>query len=560
VPSISPLVPSGARGRLRGALRNSFIDGVLSSFSGAIVDSFAIAALLSLGAGNRSVALLAGVAALLAAVAQLLSPRIAAAVVSRRAMVVRCACLQAGAILLFAAAGFLRSPDGQPDGAGTGEGGGAGAWSSGLAIAAAVLAYAVYQVAVSVPRGAWASWMSELVPLSGRGRYFSWRTLWLAAVYGAVALAVGNALKLAGASPSWAVFAAIFVAAGLGRLAGSVFVARQYEPPAESRAPAADFTYWQFLARSGSSNFARFTVCFALLCAAASLTGPFFQVYFLRDLKDVPMDGLASDLWALAVRGLAWCGWQVGASQPSYDLGAFVLLPTVSLASRLCFIRFWGRVADRWGNMLVLRICAIGLTLFPLLYLGPPRFTLMVLVFAIGGICWGGLDLACFNFVMEAVTPQRRGRCLSFMEGTVGVAVAIYAFAGGWLMEHLPLLCGYRAQSLFLLSVGLRLLPALGLILLIREVRKSRPEFSMAAVARDLPLVSMLSSKAAAKPARAAFAASSVQAGCKREAVAAGGFDGSPDESEVLEVAGVVGATGFEPATSASRTQRSNPS
>ena len=267
-------VPSGARGRLRGALRNSFIDGVLSSFSGAIVDSFAIAAILSLGAGNRSVALLAGVAALLAAVAQLLSPRIAAAVVSRRAMVVRCACLQAGAILLFAAAGFLRPPGAQPGRAGAGEGSAAaGGWSSGLAIAAAVLAYAVYQVAVSVPRGAWASWMSELVPLSGRGRYFSWRTLWLAAVYGAVALAVGNALKLAGASPSWAVFAAIFAAAGLGRLAGSVFVARQYEPPAESPAPAADFGYRQFLARSGSSNFARFTVCFALLSAAASLTG-----------------------------------------------------------------------------------------------------------------------------------------------------------------------------------------------------------------------------------------------------------------------------------------------
>jgi MFS family permease len=174
-----------------------------------------------------------------------------------------------------------------------------------------------------------------------------------------------------------------------------------------------------------------------------------------------------------------------------------VLLPTVSLFSRLCFIRFWGRVTDRWGNMLVLRVCAVGLTLFPLLYLGPPRFTLMVLVFAIGGIAWGGLDLACFNFVMEAVTPQRRARCFAYMEGTAGIAVALYAFAGGWLTEHLPPLCGYRAQSLFLLSVGLRLVPALGLILLIREVRKSRPEFSVAAAARDLPLVRTLLSRPA---------------------------------------------------------------
>ena len=101
---------------------------------------------------------------------------------------------------------------------------------------------------------------------------------------------------------------------------------------------------------------------------------------------------------------------------------------------------------------------------------------------------------------MEAVTPQRRARCLAYMEGTAGIAIALYAFAGGWLTEHLPPLCGYRAQSLFLLSVGLRLLPALGLIVLIREVRKSRPALSMAAVVKDLPVISMLSSK----PARAA--------------------------------------------------------
>ena len=83
------------RGRLRGALRNAFVDGALSSFTASVVDNFAIAAILALGAGNKSVAMLAGVAALVSALAQLFSPRLTAAAASRRTLVVRCASVHA---------------------------------------------------------------------------------------------------------------------------------------------------------------------------------------------------------------------------------------------------------------------------------------------------------------------------------------------------------------------------------------------------------------------------------------------------------------------------------
>jgi hypothetical protein len=45
----APVAPArpAYRGRLRGALRNSFTDGVLSSFAAAVVDNVAVAAILA---------------------------------------------------------------------------------------------------------------------------------------------------------------------------------------------------------------------------------------------------------------------------------------------------------------------------------------------------------------------------------------------------------------------------------------------------------------------------------------------------------------------------------
>jgi MFS family permease len=481
-----------AYGRLRGALRNSFADGALSSFTGAAVDNFAIAAILALGAGNRAVALLAGLAALLSALARLLAPRLTAAAPSRRALVVRCARLQAAACLVFAVAGFAASPALLRRVLGPG-----GSPSPlplaavALAVGLAVLAYSAYSAAGSVADGPWSSWMSELVPRSGRGRYFSWRSVWMCGIYALSGLVVAHVLRGVwgpGAAPPWPAFAGLFALAALSRLAASAFVSRQYEPAADVRPPERDFGYGQFLGRVGRSNFANFAVCLAVLTAGSSLTGPFFQVYFLRDLQGLPVDGLANDLCALIARALAAAGIG-GGFRLGFDLSTLVLLPSLGLGCRLVFLRFWGRLADRWGNALVMRTCGLLVAVCPLFYLGTPRLTLIILAWAIGGIAWGGLDLASTNYVMEAVTPPRRVRCFSYLFATVGVTTALFTFSGGWLAEHLPPLCGHRLQSLFLLSAALRFLPALGLALLVREVRRDRPALAAAALIRELPLL-----------------------------------------------------------------------
>jgi len=425
-----------ARRTLRVALRYSFIEGVFSVVMFALLQTFAIPAILALGAAEAGVAKLVAVAALLSALAQLKAPRLAALAPSRRTLVVRCVRFQALACLAFAGAGFLPAP---------------------FAIPAAILAFAGYSVAGSLGQSPWASWMSDLVPRRARGRYFGWRNLWVSLIHGVIALPAAFALNAARAgemAAPWAAFAAIFAFASASRLASAGFLARQHEPPPREKLPAKDFSYWQFLRKVRTSNFARFAIALAFLNAGAAIAAAFIPVYLLRTL------------------GL--------------DYGTYALLLTVSLLSSLLFVRFWGRIIDLYGSRLVLRLVALGVALVPLVYVGPASVPIFIVAYAIGGAMWSGLNLAAFNYVMEAATPKRRVRCFAYMNVTIGVLSATFLMGAGAVASRLPVLFAHPLQTLFLASALLRLAPAIVLGFTIRELSE-KPRARAMDVLRELP-------------------------------------------------------------------------
>jgi MFS family permease len=435
------------RERLRSALRYSFTDGVLSCVMAAQMEVFAVPALIALGAGSVWVGVLAGLAALASAAAQVRSPRIIAEAPSRRDHVVRFVRLQVLACLAFATVFCWPRGCGWP-------------LDRRLAIAVAVAAFAGYSVSQSISSAAWASWMADIVPRSSRGKYFSWRGRWMTLIYGALTLGTGFLLHFVWGDDKTVipltVFGVMFLVAGVSRLGASYCQARQFEPPQRERVPAEDFTYWQFLRKLGESNFANFTVALAVFSGAANLTGPFLQVYLLDDLH--------------------------------YGYGDYAMLPVASLVATVLMLPFWGRVADRWGNMLVVRICVLVISFIPLVYLGTPRYWLFIFGWVVGGAAWSGLNLAAFNYVMDTATPRRRVRCFAYMYATRGIGVALFMFGGGPAAELLPPLFGYRMQSLFLLSVALRLAAAVVLVSFVREVA-ARPQAQAMELVYELPAV-----------------------------------------------------------------------
>jgi MFS family permease len=427
----------GAR-TVRSALNYSMSEGAFAVITQGLVVTFAIPALLSIGAGELGVAALAGGYALLCAGAQLYAPRLGARLDSRRPLCFWSVSLQAGACVAFALIGFL---------------------PEGVAIAAAVAAYGAYGVFGHLGFSPWASWMSDLVPARVRSRHFAMRGLLLGALSGAVGLSAGYALRWAYGEPRnapWAAFAFLFALAGASRLASAGLLRRQFEPPVRERPPIRDFTYFQFLGKLGRSNFANFVVCLAVMHGGSYMTYAFFQVYLLRDL--------------------------------GYDYGTFALLPCCAVVTSMLFVRFWGRVAERWGNRTVLRTCTALLALIPVLYLLPPALSLFVAAHLVGGACWAGVNLASFNYVMEAATPRRRMRCYAFMMATMLIVMGTCTLTGGFLAAHVPVVFTYRLQTMFLIAAVLRGLPALAFFFLIKELA-DKPPATARGMFWELPMV-----------------------------------------------------------------------
>jgi MFS family permease len=86
---------------------------------------------------------------------------------------------------------------------------------------------------------------------------------------------------------------------------------------------------------------------------------------------------------------------------------------------------------------------------------------------------WAGFNLCVVNFIYDAVTPQKRVRCIAYFNALTSLALCLGALAGGYLVNVLPNLLGYKILSLFLVSGLLRLTIVFLFSAKIKEVRSS---------------------------------------------------------------------------------------
>jgi MFS family permease len=291
---------------------------------------------------------------------------------------------------------------------------------------------------------AWGSLMSDYIPSSKRGRYFGWRNRTVGAVTLGSVITSGLILNSFREVSYGAGFVIIFFLAALARYASAYFIKQMDEPP-HRRDPASDFTFLMFVARFRESNFLKFVVFSASLTFATYLSAPFFAVFMLRDLQ----------LSYLTYMGLQVCS----------SFAALVALP------------LWGKHADLVGNVRVLRLSSFFAALVPAFWLWSRDPAYLMLVQIWGGFSWSGVTLSAANFIYDAVTPQKRVRCIAYFNVINGVALFLGSSTGGFLATRLPSIFGYRLLSLFALSCFCRLLFYL---LLSRSFREVRPAHEVA--------------------------------------------------------------------------------
>lgn len=292
----------------------------------------------------------------------------------------------------------------------------------------------------AIPAPAWASLMSDLVGEEKRGEYFGWRNRILGFVIVGTAFIAGAILHLMKKVNAFWGFGIIFALAFIYRMISWHYLRKMYEPPLEYKKEHY-FTLFDFFARIRESNFAKFVLFVSMMSFSVNLVSPFFGVLMLRDLHF-----------------------------------SYMLYTIVTITATLVFyliIGRWGRLADRVGNLRIIKFTAPLLSIIPLLWIlnRHPVFLIFAQIF--GGFLWAGFSLSTSNFIYDAVTPEKRTRCISYFNALNGLALCCGVLMGGILLPWLPRLFGYEILTLCLISSILRIAASVFMLPKLKEVRRS---------------------------------------------------------------------------------------
>ncbi len=297
----------------------------------------------------------------------------------------------------------------------------------------------------------WNSWMKDLVDPDKSGKYFGTRSKVIGFVSLLAMLIGGFILDYFKNTKVFIGFFILFAICFLARLISSQLFRKQYEPGLETEKDY-HFSLWQFIKKMGHNNFGKFVIAISLMNFAISIASPFFAVYMLKDL--------------------------------GFSYITYTIIIVSSIIGNLIFVPFWGKFADRYGNVKTIKITAFLTSLVPILWFasyflfkgnaGLIPFLIFTEVYS--GMVFAGFSLTTSNFIYDAVTRQRMALCTSYFNVINGIAVFLGATLAGLIASRADLIFGISIfLVIFLVSGILRLFMAIFFVSRFNEVRMVEP-------------------------------------------------------------------------------------
>ncbi len=398
------------------SLRYSVLDGSFWAAMAGLTQSYITPFALALKATTAQIGMLASIPNFLNAVSQLAAPALVDKAGSRKAVILPLVFLHAVMWLPILLIPFVMP---------------------GEKIWWLILFVTISTVAGSMAGPAWGSMMADLVPERIRGRYFASRGRIISLITLVSSFVAGGILQLLH-SNIFLGFVFLFGGAMAARLGSFFFLTRQYEPPMVSFRSRREHLF-DVVKSMGTTNLGRFTIFVALVSFMTNLASPFFSVYMLRDLQ--------------------------------FNYITYMIVTSIGSLTAMVFLTYWGRRADRAGNIKVIQITAVLIPFIPFLWLISKQPYVLVIAETFSSFAWAGFNLAAVNFVYDAARPESRTEYIAVFNAMNGLAVSLGALLGGFLGPRLPSLLGFSLLSLFALSGLLRAIVIAIFFRTFREVR-----------------------------------------------------------------------------------------
>ncbi len=286
------------------------------------------------------------------------------------------------------------------------------------------------------------TWLSELVPASHRGWYFSRRH----AIANVVGLLVGfptslfvDSLRTQGKLPE-----ALTIVFAVGVLFGGISFWFYCRMPDAVHPVVPRVSFWEHLRMLKrpleDRPFRRLVVFLVFFVFAQMVAAPFF-FYYAREVLHLSLLELQL-------------------------LGGCMVVATLASAP------FWGRVSDTYGNKPVVFLSALLLGSGPLawVFTYPGRdlwnMTVLVIGHLLAGVAWTGVIVGQGNLTLAVAKPEIRGLALGVTQAVTALVGGLAPLAGGEFMEHAKVFFGEtgRYSVLFTANALLRLLSVVFLI------------------------------------------------------------------------------------------------
>jgi MFS family permease len=272
---------------------------------------------------------------------------------------------------------------------------------------------------LSIAGNAWIGWISDVVPLRVRGRFFSnvSQSVMLTAIV------VGYAFSLfidhfnTGVGQDFHIresaffspgnlpigFAIVFFVAVISAFSGLGVLSRlpEKEKKIEERSAAGMF----FLPMK-DSNFRRFLLYNCWWMLAVGIGAPFWQPFMMQKLR--------MSLFEVQIYG------------------------SINIAASILVVRLWGRLIDAYGNRTAMRVIILlgGLNPLVWLFVTPNNYPILYIEAITSGIMWAGAGLVATNFVLS-IAPNDRRQLYSGISGAFsGLAMMTTMLLSGLLLPH----------------------------------------------------------------------------------------------------------------------------
>ncbi len=365
------------------AMHTSVIDGMFSNASETMIGPFLALFALALGATKGQVGLLAALPALLSNALQIPAARLTERWGKRQKLVVITSGISRLTIIPIALVPLMLEGD------------------AAIYVFIALVTLRGLTNSIGVP--GWTSIMADITPRHARGSYFGYRNVMcnLAALVGT--LVAGWFIRLY--DFPWGYQVSFFVALGMG-LVSTYFFSTIPVPSLPERPKVAQKSIglkarWQAI--SQHTAFRNYCFTSSLWNFAVTFSGPLYSVFYRENLGGDP--------------------------------GFWGVVTAAGLVAGIFGHRYWGRLADRYGQKNVMLAGGIGAASVPFMWWILPRWELAVVAEFISGFCWSGYNLAAFNLILEITPDESRTMYIGVYNTMAGLASSVGPLMGGYLAD-----------------------------------------------------------------------------------------------------------------------------